>query len=96
MDNIKTEQKIAKVWYAPKAPHLNPKINQPPSSSTFTPLSHHNQSSGCGHVGNNEIFNLWLGSGAALESASPASCKTPATSIDSIWPNNQPRRNKKS
>ena len=32
----------------------------------------------------------------ALESASPASCKTPATSIDSICPNNHLRRNKKS
>ena len=32
----------------------------------------------------------------ALESASPASCKAPATSIDSICPNNHPRRNKKS
>ena len=31
----------------------------------------------------------------ALESASPASCKTPATSIDSIHPNNHPRRNKR-
>ena len=31
-----------------------------------------------------------------LESESPASCKTPATSIDSIHQNNQPRRNKKS
>ena len=32
----------------------------------------------------------------ALESASPASCKTPSTSIDSIRPSNHPRRNKKS
>ena len=31
----------------------------------------------------------------ALESASPASCKTPATSIDSICPNKHPRRNRK-
>ena len=31
----------------------------------------------------------------ALESASPASCKTPATSIDSIHPNNCPRSKKK-
>ena len=29
-----------------------------------------------------------------LESASPASCKTPATFIDSIRPNNHPRKNK--
>ena len=32
----------------------------------------------------------------ALESASHASCKTPATFIDSIRPNNQPGKNKKS
>ena len=32
----------------------------------------------------------------ALESASPASCKTPATFIDSIRPNNQPGKNKES
>ena len=32
----------------------------------------------------------------ALESASPASCKTPSTSIESIRSNNHPRRNKKS
>ena len=31
----------------------------------------------------------------ALESATPVSCKTPATSIDSICPNNDPRKNKK-
>ena len=30
----------------------------------------------------------------ALESTSPASCKTPNTSTDSIHPNNCPRRNK--
>ena len=30
----------------------------------------------------------------ALELESPASCKTPATFIDSIHQNNQPRRNK--
>ena len=28
----------------------------------------------------------------ALESGSPASCKTPATFIDSICPNNQPEK----
>ena len=32
----------------------------------------------------------------SLESASPASCKTPATLIDSICPNNQPGKNKES
>ena len=32
----------------------------------------------------------------ALESASPASGKTPVTSIDFIDPNNHPRRNRKS
>ena len=31
----------------------------------------------------------------ALESTSPASCKTPAASVDSIRPNNHPRRNKR-
>ena len=30
----------------------------------------------------------------ALESTSPASCKTPTTSTDSICPNNRPRRNR--
>ena len=37
------------------------------------------QSNKCGSVRKDEIFNLNLGSGAALESASPPSCKTPAT-----------------
>ena len=32
----------------------------------------------------------------ALESASPASCKTPATFIDSTRPNSQPGKNKES
>ena len=32
----------------------------------------------------------------ALESASPASCKAPATFIDSIRPNNQPEESKES
>ena len=32
----------------------------------------------------------------ALESATPASCKIPATFIDSIRPNNQPIKNKES
>ena len=32
----------------------------------------------------------------ALESASPASCKTPATLIDSIHPKDQPGKNKES
>ena len=31
-----------------------------------------------------------------LQSASPASCKTPSTFIDSIRPDNQPGKNKKS
>ena len=53
------------------------------------------QSNKCGSVRNDEIINLHLGSGAALESASPASCKTPATSIDSICPNNQPGKKTK-
>ena len=44
------------------------------------------QSNKCGSVRNDEIINLHLGSGAALESTSPASCKTPATLIDSIRP----------
>ena len=47
------------------------------------------QSNKCGSVRNDQIINLHLGSGAAPESASPASCKTPATFIDSIRPNNQ-------
>ena len=54
------------------------------------------QSNKCGSVRNDEIISLHLGSGArALESASPASCKTPATFIDSIRPNNQPGKKSK-
>ena len=60
----------------------------------MTFLEHMRQSDECGSVRNDEIFNLHLGSVASLQSASLASCKTPATSIDSIRPNNQPRRNK--
>ena len=54
------------------------------------------QSNKCGILGNDEIINLHLGSGAGLESASPASCKTPATFIDSTHPNNQAPKNKES
>ena len=46
------------------------------------------QSNKCGSVTNDEIFNLQLRPGEALESASPAFCKTPGTFIDSIRPNN--------
>ena len=48
------------------------------------------QSNKCGSVRNDEIINLHLGSGAGL-----ASCKTPATLIDSIRPNNQPGKKTK-
>ena len=51
------------------------------------------QSNKCGSVRNDEIINLHLGSGAGP--ASPASCKTPATFIDSIHPHNQPRKKTK-
>ena len=54
------------------------------------------QSNKCGSVRNDEIINLHLDLVRALESASPASCKTPATFIDSIRPNNQPGKNKES
>ena len=59
------------------------------------------QSNICGSTRNDEIIDLHLGSGIwdlvrALESVSPASCKTPATFIDSICPNNQPGKNKES
>ena len=83
----------------PLSPHPNPDMKQTPHLS-HPPIIHNNnildtefqvqmrQSDKCGSVRNNEIFNLHLGSGAGLESASPASCKTPATFIDSIRPNN--------
>ena len=75
-------------------------MNQPPPTYLILPIIHINnimdteflvqmrQSNKCGSVRNDEIFNLHLGSGVVLESASPASCKTPATFIDSIRPNN--------
>ena len=50
------------------------------------------QSNKCGSVRNDEIISWDLV--RALESASPASCKTPATYIDSICPNSQPGKNK--
>ena len=53
------------------------------------------QSNKYGSVRNGEVINLHLVSGT-LESASPASCKTPATFIDSIHPNNQQGKNKES
>ena len=52
------------------------------------------QSNRCESVKNYSTYSwdlVW-----ALGSASSASCNTPATSTDSISPNNQPRRNKKS
>ena len=89
------------------SPHPHPNINQPPPPPIpSTSICNDNtmdmaflvklrQSNKCGSVRNDEIINLHLGSGAALESASPASCKTPATSIDSICPNNQPGKKTK-
>ena len=51
---------------------------------------------GCGSVRNDVIFTSHFGSGVCPWVASPASCKTPATSIDSFCPNNHLGRNKKS
>ena len=94
------------------SPHPHPNINQPPPTYSTPPpppsicnddtmdmafLVKLAQSNKCGSVRNDEIINLHLGSGAGLKSASPASCKTPATFIDSIRPNNQPgKKNKES
>ena len=50
----------------------------------------------CGSARNDDIFNLHLDQMQALKSASPASCKTPATSIDRKHPNKQKGRNKES
>ena len=47
------------------------------------------QSNKCGNVRNDDL--VW-----AVESASPASCKTLNTFIDSICPNNQPGISKES
>ena len=49
---------------------------------------------GCGSVRNVLYSTHTWDLLRALESVSPASCKTPATSIDSIRPNNHLRRNK--
>ena len=46
------------------------------------------QCNGCGSVRNDVNSTHTWDLVRALESASPASCKTPATSIDSIRPNN--------
>ena len=46
------------------------------------------QSNKCGSVRNDEISTYTVDLVWALESASPASCKTPAIFIDSIRPNN--------
>ena len=54
------------------------------------------QCNGCGSVRNDVNSTHTWDLVQALESASPASCKTPAKSIDSIRPNNHLRRNKKS
>ena len=59
-------------------------------------LAQMRQSNECGSVRNDEILTYTWDLMWALEATSRASCKTPATSIDSIHPNNQPRRNRKS
>ena len=83
-------------------PHLN--INQlpPPPHLAHSPTNSNNntmdmafpikmkQSNKCESVKSGEIIKLHLGLVQALESASAASCKTPATFIDSIRPNNPP------
>ena len=52
------------------------------------------QSNGYGSVSNDNIFNLHLGSATGPQVSVPASCKTQATSIASILPNNHPRGKK--
>ena len=47
----------------------------------------------CGSVRTDDIFNLHLVLVQAPESASPASCKTPLTFIDSLHPNNYKEKN---
>ena len=81
----------------PSQPHTN--INQPPLHLSHPPIIYNNntmdmeflvqirQTNKCGSVRNDEIIHL--GSLVqALGSASSASCKIPATFIDSICPNN--------
>ena len=86
-------------------PHPHPNMNQPcppPPHLSHRPIIHNNnildteflvqmrQSNQCGSIRNDEIFNLHLGSGLwALESVSPAFCKTPATLIQSAQTNSQ-------
>ena len=52
------------------------------------------QSNKSGSVRNDETFNLHLRSTTGPESASPASCKTPATFIDSICQNDKLEKGK--
>ena len=63
---------------------------------TVISLAQMRQCNGCGNVRNDIYSTHTWDLVQVLESASPASCKTPATSIDSIHRNNHPRRNKKS
>ena len=73
-------------WYGSATPHLfHPPIIHNYNTMDTEFLVQMRESNKCK---NDEIFNLHLGSGAVLELASPASCKMPATFVDSIRPNN--------
>ena len=74
----------------------NKKQKKSNNTATMISLAQKGQRNGCESVRNDVIFNSHLGSGEALHSTSPASCKTPAISIDSNRPNNHWRGNKKS
>ena len=63
---------------------------------TVISLAQMRQYNGCGNVRNDIYSTHTWDLVQVLESASLASWKTPATCIDSIHPNNHPRRNKKS
>ena len=54
------------------------------------------QSKKCRIVTNGKIISLHLQFGVGLSVSIPAPCKTAATFIDSIHPNNQPGKNKES
>ena len=102
-NSTKAEGKMKKQCYPPPVSPPNPNINEPPLT---LPSPHHVVTTQFSWYPWHKWGNLidmelqammiyWVCTWdlvEALQSASPASCKTPATSTNSICPNNHQRR----